>query len=139
MLAADDTPHRESVSESDLYAEILAAHSHGDTRLLRVNAGLAWQGTVIERTPSRLILAYPRPVRLAAPGVSDLIGFTRIVWPESNTPLAIFTAIECKSARGRLTAEQAAFLDTVTRLGGRAGVARSVEAARHIIHDSRLT
>jgi hypothetical protein len=115
------------VSESDLYPEIIGALSRGDTRLLRVNAGLAWQGTVVERTPRRLVLLEPRPVKIGVPGVSDLIGWTTV------SAVAVFTAIECKSARGRLTPEQSAFLDVVRSMGGRAGVARSVDDARDII------
>ena len=110
--------------ERDIQSTILVALSHGPTRLLRINAGVAWQGTVIERTPQRLVLARPYAIRLAAPGVSDLIG-----WTEGGR----FVAIEVKAPRGRVTDEQKAFLDLVRRSGGLAGVARSVEEARKII------
>ena len=110
--------------ERDTQAEILLALPHGPTRLLRINAGVAWQGTVIERTQQRLVLARPYAIRLAAPGVSDLIG-----WTEGGR----FVAIEVKGPRGRVTDEQAAFLDLVRRSGGLAGVARSVEEARAIL------
>ena len=111
-------------SERDIQSAILIALSHGPTRLLRVNAGVAWQGTVIERTPQRLVLARPYAIRLAAPGVSDLIG-----WTEGGR----FVAVEVKGPRGRVTDEQAAFLELVQRSGGLAGVARSVEEAREIL------
>ena len=114
--------------ERDTQAEILLALSHGPTRLLRVNAGLAWQGTVIERTPQRLVLARPYAIRLAAPGVSDLIGWTH----------GRFVAVEVKGPRGRITDEQAAFIDLVRRSGGLAGVARSVADARAIIEGREL-
>ncbi|HET9109100.1 MAG TPA: VRR-NUC domain-containing protein [Steroidobacteraceae bacterium] len=113
-------------SERDTQAKILLALSHGPTRLLRINAGVAWQGDVIEHTREILVLARPYAIRLAAPGVSDLIG-----WAEGGR----FVAIEVKASRGRLTAEQAAFLDLVRRSGGLAGVARNVEEARAIIDD----
>ena len=113
--------------ERDTQAEILLALSHGPTRLLRVNAGVAWQGTVIERTPQRLVLARPYAIRLAAPGVSDLLG-----WTEGGR----FVAIEVKASRGRVTDEQKAFIDLVRRSGGVAGVARSVEEARAILEGS---
>ena len=111
-------------SERDIQSAILLALSHGPTRLLRINAGVAWQGTVIERTQHRLVLARPYAIKLAAPGVSDLIG-----WTEGGR----FVAIEVKGPRGRITDEQAAFLDLVRRSGGLAGVARSVADARAII------
>ena len=110
--------------ERDIQSAILLALSHGPTRLLRINAGVAWQGTVIERTPQRLVLARPYAIKLAAPGVSDLIG-----WTEGGR----FVAIEVKAPRGRVTDEQAAFIELVRRSGGLAGVARSVEEARAIL------
>ena len=110
--------------ERDIQSAILLALSHGPTRLLRINAGVAWQGTVIERTPQRLVLARPYAIRLAAPGVSDLIG-----WTEGGR----FVAVEVKAGRRQPTDEQAAFLELVRRSGGLAGVARSVEEAREIL------
>ena len=111
-------------SERDTQAAILLALSHGPTRLLRINAGVAWQGTVIERTQHRLVLARPYAIRLAAPGVSDLLG-----WTEHGR----FVAIEVKAGRRQPTDEQAAFIELVRRSGGLAGVARSVEEARAIL------
>ena len=115
--------------ERDIQASILLALSHGPTRLLRINAGVAWQGTVIERTQQRLVLARPYALRLAAPGVSDLIG-----WTEGGR----FVAVEVKGPRGRITDEQAAFIDLVRRSGGLAGVARSVADARGILEGREL-
>jgi len=115
------------VHEAQLTNDILSAHSHGHTRLMRINAGMAYQGKVIERTPGRLILAPWYPIRLAVEGVSDLLGWTQF------HDVAIFTAIEAKGAHARTTPEQLAFIDVVRRAGGRAGIARSVEDAGAII------
>jgi len=112
------------VSESELYSAIIGEFSHGDCRLFRLNSGLAWQGKIIEQSPTRLVLSYPRPVKLAVAGFSDIAG-----WSSGG----IFTAIEAKSKNGRLSEEQAAFIKTVRMAGGRAGVARSVDEARVII------
>ena len=111
------------MTESEILSRILLELSRGDTRLFRINAGVAWQGTVIERTPQRLVLARPYAIKLAAPGVSDLIGWTQ----------GRFVAIEVKGGRRQPTDEQAAFLELVRRSGGLAGVARSVDDARAII------
>lgn len=54
-----------------------------------------------------------------APGSSDLIGIQR--------GTGRFIAIEVKSARGKLTPEQEAFLALIKNIGGIAIVARSVE------------
>lgn len=115
------------MSETDLYTNILTKYSHGNTRLFRQNAGLAWQGTVISQTPQRLVLAHPRPIKMGFPGLSDLGGWTTV------DEAAIYVAIEGKWGRRRPTAEQEAFIDVVHRAGGRAGIARSVEDAGRIL------
>jgi hypothetical protein len=121
------------VTERDIQNDIQRELSRGETRLLRVNAGAAFQGRIVEQTPERLILSPWYPIKLGTTGISDLIGWTSI--PDASgahTYVAVFTAIECKF-KGKPTAEQAAFIDTVRRAGGRAGIARSVEEARLII------
>jgi hypothetical protein len=129
-------------SEADLYAPILTEWSVGTTRLLRVNAGQAWQGEIVERSAQRLVLLNPYPIRLATPGVSDLIGFTSInvasLYHSNIERVAIFCAIELKSERGRVNPEQRAFIEVVNRAGGRAGVARSVEDAGRIIAGDKI-
>ena len=116
------------MSESQLYGEILKEYSRGDTRLFRINAGdIAWQGTVLERTHNRIVLSPYRAIKLAAPGISDLVGWTSVAGT------AIFAAIEVKAGRGKLRPEQAAFIDLVLKHGGYAGVARSVEEAGLIL------
>jgi hypothetical protein len=128
------------MSERDIQNDILRELSRGSTRLLRINAGQSYQGRIIEQTPDRLILSPWYPIKLAATGVSDLLGWTKISREcikaaDSNVlnALAIFTAIEVKGPRTRITPEQLAFIDLVRRSGGRAGIARSVDEARAII------
>jgi hypothetical protein len=119
------------VTERDIQNDILRECSRGGVRLLRVNAGLAYQGRILEQTPARLVLSPWYPIKLAAEGVSDLIGWSTVN-EQSVARIAIFTAIEVKD-RGKPSDVQIAFIDTVRRAGGRAGVARSVEEARRII------
>ena len=123
------------MSESDLYPAIIGEYSRGGTRLFRQASGLAWQGTVLERSQSRLVLGNPRAIRAGVPGMADLGGFTGVlITPDLlGDTIAQYVAIECKSAIGRLTEEQTAFLQVVKNCGGRAGIVRSVEEAGEII------
>jgi hypothetical protein len=64
-------------------------------------------------------------------GSSDLIGWNPVQITDKHvgTRLPIFTALEVKSARGRVTPEQAHFIAAVRRANGIAAVVRSVEEA----------
>jgi len=68
-------------------------------------------------------------------GSSDLIGWRSITITEDmvGQRIAQFVAIEVKNEAGKLRKTQAAFLNTVAEAGGRAGVARSVTDAVHIL------
>jgi hypothetical protein len=64
-------------------------------------------------------------------GSSDLIGWTAIeITPEMvGRKVAVFTACEVKSERGRVSKEQQNFIDQVNAQGGVAFVARSADGA----------
>jgi hypothetical protein len=72
---------------------------------------------------------------VASPGGSDLIGYRQVViGPEHvGRTMAVFTAVEVKSAVGRATAEQRAFIQHIEQAGGIAGVVRSVDEARGLL------
>lgn len=72
---------------------------------------------------------------VASPGGSDLIGWkTRTITPDMvGRRVAVFTAIEVKGPRTRVSDNQQRFVDTVTRAGGIAGIARSLDDAREIL------
>lgn len=77
-----------------------------------------------------------RPVQFGlARGSADLIGWRTItVTPEMvGQRLAVFTSIEVKTATGRLTPAQHAWLGAVHKAGGIAGVARSVADSLRIV------
>jgi hypothetical protein len=68
--------------------------------------------------------AMARFIRFAFPGASDILGMLTD---------GRFLAVECKSASGRLTPDQAAFLSRVNQCGGCGFVARSiVDCLQHL-------
>jgi hypothetical protein len=73
-----------------------------------------------------------QPIRMGlCVGSSDLIGWTTV------DGRAVFTAIEVKAERGRVSAEQQNFIDQLRAAGGIAGVARSDDEAASIIEQYR--
>ena len=124
------------MSEHEIQQRILLACRSGTTRLWRNNVGTGWAGqaTQIRRRgmlavePGDVLVRNARPLHAGlCTGSSDLIGYRQI------DGVAQFVAIEVKSERGRLTAEQQAFIELVQGMGGMAGVARSVDDARSIL------
>jgi len=96
-------------------------------RLFRVNVGRAWVGEAERIGPDTVILRNARPFKAGVPGMSDLIGWVPVeITPDMvGKTLAVYTAVETKTPRGRASAEQNQFLDVVSRSGGRAGIART--------------
>ena len=110
-------------TEQQIQQQIRLACSTGPARLWRNNVG-------------RLQDQHGRMVTFGlCPGSSDLIGYRTVtVTPEMvGQELAVFTAVEVKSATGRATKEQTAFIEHVRQAGGRAGIARSVAEAVAIV------
>lgn len=72
---------------------------------------------------------------VGSPGGSDLIGYRRVRVTEEmvGQEIAQFAAVEVKTPRGRVKAEQQQFIDHVLSAGGVAGVARSVDEAQNIL------
>lgn len=68
-------------------------------------------------------------------GSSDLIGFksVEITADMVGKSVAIFTAIEIKTPKGKISESQQAFIDMVKTKGGLAGVARSIEDAQEML------
>lgn len=111
------------MTEQQTQQQIRLALSKGPTRLWRNNTGVLrdQQG---------------RPVRFGlCEGSADLIGYTTVeVTPDMvGQRLAVFTAVEVKSATGRPTAAQDAFLEHIRQAGGRAGIARSISDAERVL------
>jgi hypothetical protein len=111
------------MSEQQTQQQIRLALSRGPVRLWRNNTGM-------------LLDRQGRPVTFGlCKGSSDLIGLRSVtIGPEHvGQTLAVFAAVEVKAPNGRTTAEQGAFIEQVTAMGGLAGVARTVGEAAAIL------
>lgn len=128
------------MNEHDLQNKIMIAIGKGDTRIFRNNVAMAWVGELVKRTATTIILRNPRPLHAGlCNGSSDIIGWHSItITPDMvGKRVAVFTAIEVKTERGRPTPEQLNFINTLREAGGIAGVARSPEEAHDLFRDMR--
>jgi len=122
-------------TESKILKKIQGFLSKGNIRLFRNNVGSAFLGSYVWSDGAVVI---PNPQRVTyglCEGSSDLIGWrSRIVTEDMvGKRIAQFVAIEVKSAVGRPTKTQAAFIDTVRNAGGLAGIARNENEAVAIL------
>lgn len=123
------------MSEMNILRSILLACSRGPTRLFRQQVGQAWVGVSRRFSRAETVLVQPgdvlirqaRPFNVGMPGLSDLGGWV------TRDGVAVYTAIEVKTATGRVSPEQQNFIDVVNAAGGIAGVARSVEDAQRLL------
>lgn len=129
------------MSDNPFLKRILLACSRGPARIFRVNTGRGWVGkswrapsrTTVELEAGDVVIRQARPLHAGlVEGGADLIGWrSRVIQPEDvGTRVAVFTALEAKQGSGRVTEEQARFLQAVEAAGGIARVVRSVEDAQ---------
>ena len=113
-------------SESNLMKSIMVALSENGCTVWRNNTGQAYQGRVIHRSGSQVTLADSRTIVFGlCVGSADIIGIRH-----SDGK---FLAVEVKAPTGKTTKEQERFIFNVQRVGGIAGVARSVDEALRIV------
>ena len=107
-------------AETKIQREIQVAIGTGSARLFRNNIGFDKTNRV----------HYGLCV-----GSSDLIGFkTRTITADDvGQRVAVFVALEVKTATGRVSPDQKRFIEFVTNAGGIAGVVRSVSEAINLV------
>lgn len=91
------------------------------TKLFRNNTGMGWIGSKSRRTGTAVTLYEARPLHAGlCKGSSDIIGWHTItITPQMvGKQVAVFTAIEAKAAKGKLTPEQEQFLHVLRQSGG---------------------
>jgi hypothetical protein len=122
--------------ETNLLKRIQLAAPKLHARLFRNNVAQAWVGNAKRVSPTSVLIVDARPLHAGlCVGSSDLIGWTEVkVTPEMvGRKIAVFTAIEGKTGRVRVTPEQANFIQQVQAAGGFAGVAREPQDITSII------
>ena len=102
--------NREGRRETDIQQSIRCALSEYGI-VVRMQSGVFYTGQGV-------------PVRIGFPGMSDLM----LIGQDGRVSF-----IEVKSRTGRVSTEQARFIEVVRGMGYRAGVARSVEEAVRIV------
>lgn len=111
---------------------IREAVSKKGARLFPMTVGKFWAGQVVGKTAEgHTILKHARLVNVGFPGLSDTLGGSpmTITAEDVGKTVMILTAVEVKAGADRLRLGQPEFLAAITKMGGRAGVARSPEDA----------
>lgn len=104
----------------------------GECLLFRANVGKGWTGEVHRLPNGDVLIKNPRPFDTGLPpGFGDLFGLVpRTITAEMvGSTVGVYLAADVKSATGRLTDKQAAYLRAVTNHGGVSGVWKSVDDA----------
>lgn len=122
--------------ESKLLKVIQLQYSRGASRLFRNTVGAAFVGPHMWLVDGSLRIT--RPARIVyglGVGSADLIGWkSRVIRQDDvGKRFAQFVAIECKSPKGTLTAQQRHFLEVAWDCGALAGIARSLGDVEKII------
>lgn len=112
--------------EANIEKEVVLAASEDGNRLFRNNVGAY-------KDRRGVWIKYG----VGGVGGSDELGWTAItITPEMvGRVIPVFTAVEIKSAKGRVRKEQEMFIGSVKRGGGIAGVVRSVDNYRAMVED----
>ena len=116
--------------ESDLQAQIRLALGRDarHCRMFRNNRGVFWAGKVVHRDRDTVTLKRPRQVEAGlVNGASDLIGWSTITVTAGmiGQRNAMFAAAEVKTKTGRVSKDQARFIDNIVAAGGLAAVVRA--------------
>ena len=117
------------------------AVSKAGSRLFRVNVGKAWTGKkILKNKNGSITILEPRPFSTGVPkGYADGTGWTPLIINKEmvGIKVAVFTAIETKTKKGRASKDQENFIEQVKLSGGIAGVVRSEDEAIKLIENYR--
>lgn len=117
------------MSEQGLIKDIQIEFSKLGHRIFRQNVGSGWTGHFLKPAMATQVLVTPQDVLIRnarilhaglCKGSSDLIGWRKItITPDMiGKEVAIFTAIEVKHGKTKVTEEQERFIKSVNDAGG---------------------
>lgn len=130
---------------NDLVKETILEASKLGSRIFRNNVGLGWIGhPVIHITkpiklnlkPGDCVVRNARALHAGlCEGSSDAIGITPTLITKEmvGKTIGVFTAVESKTGKGKLSKIQEDFINMIKALGGIAGEARSRDDVRNLI------
>ena len=111
--------------ETQIQRKIMLCLSEAGCTVWRNETKRAWVGKVIHQSGNQVTIAMAQMILFGiAIGSSDIVGIS---------PNGKFLAVEVKTATGRATKEQLAFIEAVRAAGGIAGIARTPEEAINLI------
>ena len=113
----------------------------GKCVLFRVNVGTGWTGDVARLNATDVLIRNARPFSTGLPaGFTDTFGLVTFEITEGMVGQRIAQPVfgEVKTATGRVSPKQEAFLQAMSKHGARANVWRSVEDALNTIHIERF-
>ena len=128
-------------TEAEILNAVRVEASRLGLKMFRNNVGMGWAGklfrppcptsTIVRETDVVLYNARPINAGLCV-GSSDLIGWRVVeITPDMvGSKLAVFTAIETKTTKGKMTAEQTNFLRVLNDSGGTGFLVRGVHDLR---------
>lgn len=125
------------MKESNIQKKIMIAVSKY-SRVFRNNVGTGWTGKISPTKDGGKYIKDARPLKAGlCIGSSDLIGWTEktVTADMIGQKIAIFTALEIKTATGKATKEQLNFIRVVKQSGGISGIARSEIEAVEIVNN----
>lgn len=125
--------------ESSIVKKILGTvGARKGVRLFRNSTFLGWAGVANEIKPRTVLVSEARPVTGGlCTGSADLIGWSKLEITQDmvGKSVAIFTALECKTPKGRASKEQLNFIAAVQNAGGYAGIVRSLDDVEDVYND----
>lgn len=130
------------MSEAKLLSDVIikfTEFTNFSSRIFRNNVGMGWSGKFKRKVPKAgnyfldagdVVISNARPIQFGlCEGSSDAIGWTQIEITRDmvGKHIAVFTAVETKSLKGKASEQQLNFINLVNESGGMSVVAKHLD------------